>query len=83
MGNMAHYAFAGPRFFNIDASLFRRFPLRAERLGLEFRADVFSLTNTPQFDLPTVDMTDKDRFGRITGTIGGNRSISFGAKITF
>ena len=81
MGNMAHYAFAGPRFFNIDASLFRRFPLK-ERLGLEFRADAFSVTNTPQFDLPTVDMTNSN-FGHITSTIGGNRAISFGAKITF
>lgn len=81
MGNMAHYAFAGPRFFNIDASLFRRFAVR-ERVGLEFRADAFSLTNTPQFDLPSVDMTSSN-FGRITNTIGGNRSLAFGAKITF
>jgi hypothetical protein len=82
MGNMAHYAFAGPRFFDIDASLFRRFPLKGERLGLEFRADTFSLTNTPQYDLPTVD-TNNSNFGHITSTIGGNRTISFGAKITF
>jgi len=81
LGNMSHYAYAGPRFFNLDASVVRRFPLR-ERLGLELRAEAFSATNTPQFDLPTVDMSSGN-FGRITGTIGGNRALALGAKITF
>jgi hypothetical protein len=81
MGNMGHYVFAGPHFFNLDASVVRRFPIK-ERVGLEFRAEAFNASNTPQFDLPNVDMTNAN-FGRITGTAGGNRAISLGAKITF
>jgi hypothetical protein len=42
----------------------------------------FSVTNTPQFDLATADMINGN-FGRITGTIGGNRTVELGAKLTF
>ena len=87
MGNMGHYVFAGPHFFNLDASVFRRFPLR-ERVGLEFRAEAFSVTNTPQFDVSTdgggnlVDFNNPD-FGHVRRVFGGNRSMELGAKITF
>jgi len=46
------------------------------------RPGAFSVTNTPQYDLATVDMTSGN-FGRITGTIGGNRTVKLGGKLTF
>jgi hypothetical protein len=81
LGNVAHYAFAGPNFFNIDAGLTRRIPL-TERIGFEFRMDALNATNTPQFDLPTVDMTSNN-FGHVTGTAGANRTVALGAKVGF
>ncbi len=81
-GNMARIAFSGPGFFNLDASLFRRFVL-TEGVGLEFRADAFAVTNTPQFRNPGTDLNNKSSFGRVTATDGGNRSVQFGARITF
>ncbi len=81
-GNMSRYNFAGPRFFNLDAAMFKRFPV-TERIGLEFRAEAFSVTNTPQFDQPNANASDSVGFGHITGTIGGNRSVELGAKLTF
>jgi len=81
LANMSHYAYAGPHFFNLDASVVRRFPVR-DRIGLELRAEAFNATNTPQFDLPNVDMTNAN-FGRITGTASPNRTLALGAKITF
>jgi hypothetical protein len=41
----------GPHFNNLDFSLFKQFSI--ERVGqLEFRAEAFNLTNTPQFGQP-------------------------------
>ena len=80
-GNMKRYAFTGPGFFNFDASAFRRFPM-GERVGLEIRAEAFSLTNTPQFSTPITDITNSS-FGRVKGVDGGNRVMELGARISF
>jgi hypothetical protein len=41
----------GPGAVNLDASLFRSFRI-TERLNMQFRAEVFNLTNTPHFSNP-------------------------------
>jgi len=82
MGNVPRYAFAGPRLFNLDASLSKRLRV-TERVGMEVRAEAFSVTNTPQFDLPNANASDAVNFGHIKGTVGGNRTMQLGAKITF
>lgn len=88
LGNMKRYQFAGPRLFNLDAAVFRNFPVK-ERMGLEFRAEAFSVTNTPHFSNPSTSITSAT-FGRITGTgdqgspVGdGNRVVELSAKFTF
>jgi TonB dependent receptor len=81
LGNVPRYAFSGPGFFNLDAGVFRRFVL-TERVGLEVRGEAFSVTNTPQFDRPDSNINDAN-FGFIKGTIGGNRTMQLGAKISF
>src|SRR5262249_28100728 len=78
LGNVARYAFRGPNFFNLDAGVFRRFAF-TERTGLELRAQAFAVTNTPQFDNPTADITSGN-FGKITGAGGGSRTVELGAK---
>src|SRR6266436_4410036 len=80
-GNMARYAFSGPGFFNFDAAAFRRFSIR-EGIGLEFRLEAFSVTNTPQFSNPNTDITNSS-FGKIKGVDGGNRSIEMSARFYF
>jgi Carboxypeptidase regulatory-like domain/TonB dependent receptor len=80
-GNMARYAFSGPGFFNFDAAAFRRFSIR-EGMGLEFRLEAFSVTNTPQFSNPNTDITNTS-FGKIKGVDGGNRSIEMSARFYF
>jgi hypothetical protein len=55
----------GPGLVNLDAGVFRTFRLR-ENLGLQFRAEVFNLSNTPHFANPTGDVSSA-RFGEITG----------------
>lgn len=85
LGTAPRIAFSGPGLFNLDASLFRRFPV-SERVGLEFRAEAFSVTNTPQFSNPNTNFNSSS-FGQVTSTRtapdGGNRSVQLGAKLTF
>jgi len=81
LGTAPRIAFSGPGLFNLDASLFRRFSVK-ERVGLEFRAEAFSVTNTPQFSNPNTNRNSSN-FGLVTGTNGGNRSVQLGAKLTF
>jgi hypothetical protein len=82
LGNVPRFDFAGPQLFNLDAGVFRRFVV-TERVGLEVRGEAFSVTNTPQFDLPNANASDAVNFGHIKGTVGGSRSMQLGAKITF
>ena len=45
-------------------------------------AEVFSMTNTPQFALPNTSV-GSGNFGLVTGTYGGRRVMEFGMRITF
>ena len=85
LGPLSRNAFSGPGLFNLDASVFRRFAM-TERTGLEFRAESFSVTNTPQFSNPVTNF-NSGSFGLVTSTrtapFGGNRWVQFGAKLTF
>lgn len=59
LGNFSRDEVRGRGFFDMDTSLYRTFPLR-ERFKLQFRADAFGLTNTPQFALPTGERVERD-----------------------
>ena len=52
-------------------------------MGLEFRSQAFSVTNTPQFDQPNTNASDNANFGRVTKTIGCNHTVELGAKVTY
>ncbi len=79
-GNLGWNVLSGPGFWNLDASVFRSFQF-AERFKLQFRAEGFSVLNTPQWNNPNTDINSSN-FGYITGA-GGARSIQLGAKLTF
>jgi hypothetical protein len=89
-GNTNRDFLRGPSFTNLDLSLFRNFKI-TERLGFQFRAEAFSLTNTPHFANPNANVSNAANFGIITSTIGGRsgtnlngaRQIWFGGKLTF
>ena len=58
----------GPPFRRLDLSLFRRFPVVKETY-LEFRAEVFNVTNTPNFGQPgSLNFTTPSSFAKITTT---------------
>ena len=53
-----------------------------EGRSLEFRIEVYNVTNTPTFRNPGRDISSAN-FGRITRTRGGPRVIQLGAKLRF
>jgi hypothetical protein len=70
----------GPAWRRLDLSLFKDFPIN-ERQRFEFRAEVFNLTNTPNFGIPgfsganggglppppgVLDFSNLNNFGKIT-----------------
>jgi len=75
----------GPGYHRADLSIFKDFRT-SERTRLEFRAEFFNLTNTPQFANPSnTDFTSK-YFGQITSLVDGNndpREIQFALKLYF
>ena len=50
-GNLGDNTNYGPPLRNLDFSIFKDFAF-TERVRLQFRAEVFNLTNTPQFNFP-------------------------------
>jgi hypothetical protein len=87
-GNVGRNAFRGPGGVNMDFSLFRGFSLGGAR-RVEFRAEVFNLTNTPKFGNPNGDVTS-GAFMQITACAGGNntctypeRNIRLGLRFSF
>jgi hypothetical protein len=89
IGSLGRNSLVGPGFFNLDASLFKNFKM-TERFNLEFRAEGYSITNTPQFANPG-NTFGAANYGRITGTLGtgnagtqgGARAIQFGLRLNF
>jgi carboxypeptidase family protein len=79
---------SGPDFVNTDFSLIKRF-LVTERVGLDFRAEIFNLFNHAQFGSPGNDMaqavggTASSQFGVINSTVNNPRLVQFALKLTF
>jgi hypothetical protein len=71
-----------PAFWNIDASIFRRFPF-AETRAVEFRAEAFNMPNTVIFQQPGSNFSDKPNFGVVSGTANSARIIQFALKVVF
>jgi len=65
-GNTGRNQFFAPGFAQGDVSLFKTLSV-TERLKTELRAEVYNVTNTPQFTGPDTNPQDAN-FGRITST---------------
>jgi Carboxypeptidase regulatory-like domain/TonB-dependent Receptor Plug Domain len=85
LGNTGRNFFTGPKFFNLDATLRKRFRF-GENTNLELRADVNNLTNTPSFEFPISSTSSiaAPNFGRIRDSVNSNsRRIQLGVKFNF
>ena len=67
---------------NADVSVAKSFSVR-ERIKIQFRAEAFNLTNTPQFGWPDTAF-GSTTFGVVSGTMNvGPRNVQFGLKVDF
>ncbi len=71
-----------PGFWNEDAGLSRQFRM-GERIGLDFSAEAFNLTNAVIFNGPASLDINNANFGRITGVQNSPRSLQFALKLHF
>ena len=90
VGNTARNSLYGPHFRHVDFSLFKDFPV-TETLKLQFRAEAFNITNTPNFYMPNnVNSGPGTRlgngsFGQISATDPNYvpRQLQFALKLQF
>jgi hypothetical protein len=94
-GNLGLQSNTGPPTRTLDFSVFKDFAL-TERFRLQFRAESFNLTNTPQYNTPDNNLSDavldpntgkvvsQGSFGTISGTQqGSERHIQFALRLLF
>jgi len=92
-GNSGRNTLRGPGFVNLDASLFRDFKVR-EDLTVQFRAEVFNVTNTPAFNNPGSNASAPTRnadgtilnlngYTEITSAQATERQIRFALRLIF
>jgi hypothetical protein len=85
-GNVGRNTLQGPSLYETDFSVSRRFSL-TERLGLQFRAEIFNLFNHVNFNTPNpvvyaaVTGGPSPTAGVITSTATSSRQVQFGIKL--
>ena len=80
-GNLGRNALQEPGLFNVDLGLTKNF-LVSERFRLQFRWEVFNLTNHPSYGTPETDISDPDA-GIIRSTLGLPRQMQFGLRLSW
>ncbi len=80
IGNASRNPVRGPGYRNFDLAIIKRTNL-TETTNLEFRTEIFNLTNTPPLGSPNV-VLGSTGFGSITSA-GDPRVIQFGLKFNF
>ena len=82
-GNLGRNVLRGFSQKRIDLGLAKNTKI-TERVGLEFRWDVFNVLNNVNFATPNNVIGEPGTdFGKITDTIGGPRVMQFGMKVKF
>lgn len=71
-----------PTFFNLDASVGKKFYL-TEKHYLDFRMEMFNMLNHASFGPPQRNINDPANFGAITSQVQNPRNIQFGLKYMF
>jgi hypothetical protein len=80
-GNVGKGSLRGPHLVNWDTGLFKEFPLSAERLRLQFRAEFFNVLNHTNFSDPKVGFSSGG-FGSIAAA-GDPRIGQLALKLLF
>jgi len=68
-GSSGRNTFRMPRFFNVDASLVKRFRITESHV-VTFRAEAYNLFNNPNFGGLSVNLNTPASFGKLSSTLG-------------
>ncbi len=80
IGNASRNPVRGPAFRNLDLALVKHTKL-SERTDLEFRGEIFNITNTPAFAQPNGSFGSA-AFGSITATTTDPRVVQFALRLS-
>ncbi len=82
-GNSGKNILNGPHQKRVDLSVFREFPF-FEKTKLQFRAESYDISNSPNFDQPNADI-NSPAFGVISDSLPGSdqRVFQFALKLTY
>jgi hypothetical protein len=82
-GNTGRNFFIGPKQFQTDASLSKKFRF-SERFSFDLRVDAKNLTNSPSFAAPNAILNATAPLGRIRESVTNeSRRIQFGGRFNF
>ncbi|MGC2618393.1 MAG: TonB-dependent receptor, partial [Acidobacteriaceae bacterium] len=83
VGDLERNAFAGPGMHTWDSSVLKDFSI-TERAKMQFRAQVYNVANTPQFNVPDTNYNNGD-FGQLTSPrlAPANREMEFALRLSF
>lgn len=80
-GDSGRNAFVGPKYFNLDMALHKRFLFR-ETQAIQFRLEAYNIFNNTRFALPNNNI-DSPGFGAITSTVGTPRLLQVALRYQF
>jgi len=80
IGNASRNPVRGPAYRDLDLALVKHSKL-SERTDLEFRGEIFNITNTPAFAQPNGSF-GSPAFGSITSTITDPRVVQFALRLS-
>jgi hypothetical protein len=74
----------GPKFFNIDSSVFKNFAIKGGSTYLQFRAETYNLLNHPQFSNPgSLNYNSPSTFASITSVRNATRIMQLALKLYY
>jgi Carboxypeptidase regulatory-like domain len=81
-GNTGRNTFRGPRYFDTDVSLVKRFRIR-ENHAVTFRIEGYNIFNNVNFGNPSVSLTSPQTFGKLTSIVGSPRIFQMALRYDF
>jgi len=81
-GNTGRNTFRGPRYFDTDFSLVKRFRIY-ETHAVTFRAEAYNAFNNVNFGNPAVSLTSPQTFGKLTSIVGSPRIMQLALRYDF
>jgi hypothetical protein len=82
LGSGGRNTFRGPRYFNIDMSLVKRFRI-SEHHSILFRMEAYNTFNNVNFQNPGLSLATPSAFGRLSATNGNARVLQAALRYEF